>query len=424
MKKLRILVLTNIEWSDENAFGNTMSNLLGEMPDADIACLYRRNAKPKNNVCNKYYKISYSSVVKNFFHPQKIGEYQENLTLSDNEEVDTVQKREGKLVSFIHKWKLTRLAYRMEDFLLKNKCWENEKFKKFILDFNPNFIIGFTSALLMDGLLVESILKLIPKCKYITFLTDDLFGSNKSKKVRENLKKQILLANKRYAITESLKKRYEEIYGVDFEILRKGCSFETPVLKKNNQKIIITYAGNLLYGRANTLVRLAREIEEINKNSIHNFYLKIYSSTLVSDLQKRELSIEGASEFCGAEPYEKIKMFLQESDLVLHVESFEKKQKEIVKYSFSTKITDCLQSGSVLLAIGPEGLASIEAAKNIPGSVVINDLTKLGKVLLGVVNMDFYNEAMKTREYAKKHYGIKEIRAQLLETLNALATAD
>jgi len=72
---MRVLVLSNIEWSDNNAFGNTMSNLLGGLSNVEIASLYRRNSKPNNSVCKKYYKISYTSIIKNFFKKEKIGEY-------------------------------------------------------------------------------------------------------------------------------------------------------------------------------------------------------------------------------------------------------------------------------------------------------------------------------------------------------------
>lgn len=413
MGTLKILVLSNIEWSDENAFGNTMSNLLGDMSNVEIACLYRRNARPNNNVCKKYYQISYTSILKNFFTPQNIGIYFEAESTISNS-VKNIEKKEGKLIGLIHRWKLTRLVYRVEDFLFKRKSWENDNFKKFVREFQPDIIIGFTSALLMDRLLVESILNLVPTCKYVTFITDDLYGVNKSKRVKETIKKQMLSAHKIYAITTGLQEKYEQIYGVKIDILRKGCDLEHEILPKNNQEITITYAGNLLYGRANTLASLARAIKGINTQSTERkFFLKIFSPTMIKSEQKNALSIEGASEFYGARPYKEVKRILELSDLVLHVESFERKQQEVVKYSFSTKITDALQSGGVLFAIGPQGLASIEMTRAIPGTIVINETDEIEKALRDILTMNLYEEAVKIRAYAKKYYEIKGIRKRL-----------
>ncbi len=45
----------------------------------------------------------------------------------------------------------------------------------------------------------------------------------------------------------------------------------------------------------------------------------------------------------GPRSYDEIKHIMHEADVVLHVESFDEKSIETVKYSFSTKIIDCLQ---------------------------------------------------------------------------------
>ena len=51
---------------------------------------------------------------------------------------------------------------------------------------------------------------------------------------------------------------------------------------------------------------------------------------------------------------------LQNSDLLIHAESFDNEFKQIVKNSISTKIADSLASGVPIVAYGPEGIASID----------------------------------------------------------------
>ena len=69
---MNVLVVSGIEWSDSNAFGNTVSNLFASMPDVELASLYRRNTAPGNSVCTKYYRIPYNAIIKNFFKSDKI----------------------------------------------------------------------------------------------------------------------------------------------------------------------------------------------------------------------------------------------------------------------------------------------------------------------------------------------------------------
>ena len=70
---MKILYLSNIEWSDDNASGNTASNWFAGMKDMEFASIYRRNSMPNNSVCDKYYQITMTSIIKKFFHKEKIG---------------------------------------------------------------------------------------------------------------------------------------------------------------------------------------------------------------------------------------------------------------------------------------------------------------------------------------------------------------
>lgn len=74
--------------------------------------------------------------------------------------------------------------------------------------------------------------KYVPDSKIVTFIVDDIcsvFSSNKHKKIIEEQLKQ---ASKIYAITPSLKKKYEKLFDVEIDILTKGCDFSFSVTEK------------------------------------------------------------------------------------------------------------------------------------------------------------------------------------------------
>ena len=410
---MNILVLSNIEWSDNNAFGNTMSNLFSGISDMELASLYRRSSLPNNSVCKKYYKISVSSVLKKFFSPEKIGTYFEtdgkirnNVTESDDSE--------KKAISFIHKFKLNNILYFAEDLIFATKRWENDKFKSFINDFKPDIVFSFAKASKTHLLFINTVKKYCPECKCVSFIVDDICSSFKSKKHKKIIAGQLQQASKVYAITSSLKRKYEELFDVEIDILTKGCDFDLPVKEKHNPVKTIVYAGNLLYGRDKTLMELGKAIKEHNENSESKLFLKIYSPTIVDESVKDAMNVSGASEFMGAKPYNEIVEILNNADVVLHVESFDEEQKKVVMHSFSTKITDCMQSGSVLFSIGPEEVASIEATKNIEGAFCAVSIDEIGKVIKEIADSDLYENAKRTRVYAQDHFSIDKIRQKLV----------
>ena len=408
---MRVLLLSNIEWSDSNAFGNTMSNLFAGVPDVELASLYRRSSSPNNKVCKKYYKISVSSIIKNFFSPQRIGSYFENSVYAP---VSATVDSEKKAIGFIHKYNLNRIIYFIEDMLFATRRWENNKFKRFINDFQPDVVFSFAKASKTHLLFVNTVKKYMPQCKHVTFIADDIYAAFNSEKYRRIIAEQLKQASKIYAITPSLKRKYEELFDVEIDVLTKGCDFSLPVTKKQNSVKTIVYAGNLLYGRDKTLIKLGQEIKLHNENSDNKLLLKVYSPTVGDDSVKNAMNIPGASEFSGPKPYSEIVEIMNSSDVVLHVESFDEEQQKVVKHSFSTKITDCMQSGSVLFSIGPDGLASIEATKSIDGAFCAVNLDEIAETIKQIDDADLYERARSIRAYAIDNFAIEKIQQKLV----------
>ncbi len=421
---MKILYLSNIEWSDDNASGNTASNWFAGMEGMEFASIYRRNSMPNNSVCDKYYQITMTSIIKNFFHKEKIGkafsykEYQEQKVARDTSEKGTLERR---LINIIHRWKL-KSPYAIENVLFRSKRWDNDNFKRFIKDFSPDIVFSFIRASVQEPMFIKSILRICPTCKYVGFLADDVYGLATGYKERTAVEEQIKLADKVYAISDIMCKDYGRRFGTEITTLYKGCEFSLPIKQENNIPRKIVYAGNLYYGRDETLSKLVKVLGEHNKNSNIPIELEIYTTSSVGEKMKDYLNVEGVSRIVGARPYKEILEILNRADVALHVESFDEEQQQVVRYSFSTKITDCLQSGATLMVIGPEGLASVEYARNIPGALVVNDIGGLADAVKKIVNEDLIARAKQNREYAKEHLSIGRIRSGLMADFEELTS--
>jgi hypothetical protein len=90
-------------------------------------------------------------------------------------------------------------------------------------------------------------------------------------------------------------------------------------------------------------------------------------------------------------------------------------QAKTTRLSFSTKIIDCMQSGSCMMAIGPSNIASIKYLSNIDGVIVVNDIKMLGSLLKDIINDRncIIENSEKLNQYARIHHNINVNRKML-----------
>lgn len=410
--KMNILVISNIEWSDANAFGNTVSNFFVGF-DAEFSCVYRRSSMPNNSICQKYYTITTKDCLKNIFAKENIGrqfDYADTITAQTKKGNHSGTER--KLIGFMHRFGLSFLRD-VDDWLFCCRRWDNHRFRWFIESVKPDVVFTFISPSKPILQLLEAVKRYSPGCKIIASVVDDVYGVSRKAK-RRCIEKQIEMCNRLYGASEEICTEYGKLFNRTFAPLYKGCTFENHVVKKSSKKIHFVYAGNLYYGRAETLAALAAAIVKHNQTSSSKVELCIYTATEVSDKLRTKLHINGASMLCSSKPYAEIKKIMQDAHVVLHVESFEPKQIEVVKYSFSTKLIDCLQSGSVMMAIGPESIASIRYAAHVPGAVCVTDLAMLDGVVDALTTADLFSMAQATRQFAIKNHDAKELCRRLV----------
>lgn len=221
------------------------------------------------------------------------------------------------------------------------------------------------------------------------------------------------MSDKVYGISKEMCKAYEKEFGCKVSLLTKGCRLNTPKNYVNNP-LQFVYAGNLLYGRNEVLSVIAKCLDDINRDS-KKAELSIYTNTNITSKISKSLNIDGSSTLYNARPYDEIMGVMRKADVVLHVESFEPEQIKLVRYSFSTKITDCMQSGSAMMVIGPKGIASVEYPRKIDGVFVVDDLSLIGTTLREIVKAphQIVKRAKQLMEYAKTYHEITGIRSKL-----------
>lgn len=408
---MKVMIITNAVWDDNNSVGNTLSNWFSGWENCSFSCITYRSDIPNNKCCKDYYVVPPFEVIKNILTPQMIG------TRYNSDSIPTVFNKIEVGAKGVGGVKRTILRT-VIDFIYRLPLWRNSRYKKFINDINPDIVFLFAIA---DSFIYENVkyIKKHSNARIVISAEDDVYGAVTDKKgilskiEKKRLKKMFQIADKLYGASQLMCQAYSKQFNRDFQPIYKGCEFHS-IKNTVNNPIEIVYAGNLLYGRLDTLSLIANAIRKINRNE-QRMRLSIYSGTKVSEEKIRPINDGMSAIFCGLKPFDEIKSILNNSDITLHVESFQQDMQKLVRYSFSTKIIDCLQSGNTMMVVGPANIASVEYPRSIPGAIVVDKTNNLYEVLSEIANNPkvLLEAAKSINHYAKKHHDIENVRGRI-----------
>ena len=179
---------------------------------------------------------------------------------------------------------------------------------------------------------------------------------------------------------------YEKIFQQDLELLLAGTKkINKKSIIEKNKTLKMVYAGNLGLGRWNVLVELAKKIQKLN-NEKKVYSLDIYSSNRPSERIVKKLERYTNVIYKGSVSAEELTSILNKADILVHVESFEKKNRKRTKMSISTKIPNYLGLGKVLLAIGPEEVASIKHISSNKAGICVTEYKQLENKLKTILS--------------------------------------
>ena len=118
-------------------------------------------------------------------------------------------------------------------------------------------------------------------------------------------------------------------------------------------------------------------------------------------LAARYLAGEGLAvlEYNWRSGHKEIDIIAKERDVLVFVESLDRKYRNAARLSFSTKITDYLKSGKCVLAIGGEDIAPIDYFKRYDSAITATSYKEIKERL---IEMSADTEIIS--RYAKKAY--------------------
>ncbi len=355
---MKILVFTVTSWNSVVG-ANTWASLLEQYKgneDIEIQNICIRDEIPDNDICSKYFQISESKIIKSLFN-RKIKTGQEISTQKSPAASDTLQEHNERYEKMTKHRRYSMLL--MRELIWKLGKWNTKELRDFIDDFQPDIILHGMEGYVHLNRIIEFAAKRTG-AKAIGYIMDDNFTYKQSSEIgykilrffqKNSLKRLICLTSEFFAISPMTKREADNVLGIDCKVLTKPLN-DIPERRafKENPPYKMLYTGNLLIGRDESLLKLAKALKEINKDTV-NFTVDVYTPTQINPEYIPLLKESGVNVYEPI-PQSEVLSKQKDADILLFLEDTDGKDAKTARLSFSTKITDYLSTGNIIFTVG------------------------------------------------------------------------
>lgn len=429
---MRILLLTDEVWNDKIHGNNGLTNWFEGFP-AELAHIYLDSGIPHNRCCSRYYQITDKMMLRSIVTGCRAGRRFE-YHIEDVPEEDAFPEQENKAFYFFMKRIATESTRLLRDWIWLLGRYDMEEIKDFINDFNPDIIFTLRYAS-RKMLRFERLVSQLTDCPMIAFTGDDEYRLLQLHLspiywlrricLRRYFRRTIPIYRKYYMLSELQADLYHRQFHIETDILRKCGDFSEEFhIKGWHSPIRLVYAGKIYCNRWKTLLQIKAALERINEYEIR-MVLHIYTKDRITKRRRRQLS-DGRSTFL-MKPVDanRLKVIYQEADIALHVEAFDIKNRWLTRYSFSTKIIDCLASSCTVVAICPEEHAGYQYLKGQDAAICISRNEKIYPCLRKLVLKPkiLYRYQKKAWECGVHYHKREIVREKLYQDMQSICKA-
>lgn len=426
----KVLIVSRGVWDDSKGTSSTLSNIFSDYNPDKLAQIYIETKTPNTKCCKKFFQISEISLLYKLLHWRTKAGKVIDITEAFVETNEKFAQNEDKLFSFIRKRRFYIFKL-FREILWALNGWKSKELRSFILAFDPDVIWLDGSTEIFLNRLYKYVLEVAQKPSLFYFMDDNytyksVIGNHYLYRffLRIITRQLVSKCDKLFVISPKMKREFDKEFGVDSILVTKSIDFSNLSFKnlEVHQPIRMAYLGQLIYGRIHSIIILAKALDTINLDEI-KIQLSIYTNNFIPEKIRGKLICKNSVIFKNTVPYDKIHNVIGENDLLLFVESLNRKYNKDARLSFSTKITDYLSSGKCILAIGPDDSASIEYFKTEDAALVATKEVEILPLLQQLFSTNII------QEYAKKSYntGFKNhekaiMNAKVFKELSDLAS--
>lgn len=439
-KEKKILIIADAAWEDHNNIGNTFSNIFSKWDPDNLAIVYARPNLPCTDHCNHHFQISENRLLKSIYNRKiKTGlevQSQDKIVKSNSYKIHNLEieaEKGKKIYGFFTKFRLN-IFLLLREFLWILGKWNTPELNDFIDDYSPDIIFSLASPnAYMNRIQRYCVSRLnIP---HVIYFVDDITSFNQFSlnpmfwvvRTMSNLsiKNTLRTVSHVYTITDYQKQYLGKYFLKNISLLTKGIDIENMTCEFNvenyekNKHLRYVFAGNIYAGRWNTLVQIARTLQDLGGT------LDIYTVNKLTVKQKSDVENISTLRLKNPVKPEQVPGLLKTYDVLVHVESFNIKDRYATKMSFSTKIVDYMATGRPILAVGWEKSYSIKYLKEHGAANVITNIRNLKYGMKKFDSIEFNRELTKNAyDLLVLNHDIKKIQDEFKINTEILIQGD
>lgn len=363
MEKNRLLIISNNVLSDIRNNGKTILSYIDSLPKSIVKQLYLSEEKP-SVVGYEYFQLSDKDVLRGMFCRKKRGRVaQATETVGMLATQKPAIKNRTNLFRQIREW-------------IWWKKWKSPQLLRWLDEYKPTavFFVGG------DCCFAYEICRFIVKrynARLSLYITDDyvmprkkesIIGAHRRRAIKGQIRKTLALSSAFFTVSNPMRIAYREEFGCDSDLIVNLTEplKDDEIKRENDAPLTLSYIGSIYYGRDETLAAIARAIQEHNQNTQgRKALLKVFTIQPPEKHICDKVFIDGASEYGSALDREGVKRQLNESDILVFVESFNDSEIEKTKYSLSTKVTEYMSVCKPIFAVGPKQVGSMDYLSDV-----------------------------------------------------------
>lgn len=421
---MKVLIISHCQLSVNYSIGKTLASLFSAFNKNELCQLYVHAGLPDIDICESYYRLTDKDVIKGVF---RFGAKGNEVSAMGNDTDNAFRKSTKPL-------RAIKLKELLRDAIWKASPWFGKDLRTWLDKEKPTciFVAVGSGKFLYDIALKISKVYNIP---VITYVCDDYYfdrtdrsltGKIWSRKLRKKSDRLFTSSKAIVSICPKMSEIYRNTFYTQTYTVMTGASINKRKEFNKNEKVKnLNYFGKLSLRRYESIFDIGKTLDEINLSDCENFVLNIYCGGITEEMKMFFNGVKAIRfhDFVRGEDF--VREFLT-SDLLLHVESFDERMKERVKYSVSTKIADSLASGIPLFAYGPCGIASMDYLAENSAAITVMDKNQLKNGLRDALyNNELRNKTIENAEMlADKNHNTdivsQTVKTIILKTVNAV----
>ena len=428
----RVLIMDHNAFHEKKNNGKTKSALFSGYPKDKLAQFYIFNESPSYTVCGNFFRMTdYDILRANVRFKTASGRV---LTEWDDIKPEHLYVTNQDDLKGLHRILYKAMENRLPSIELarevawRKSIWQASDLIQWLDEYNPQVIFTLGSNCVFFHKIIHWI-KQRYNTKLFLYSTDDytFVRSVVSPIAWINhfrymywFKKSIAKAEKFYAISPAMKKEYVN----RFKILNAGlltnsiseCEL-TPEPVQGGNYIRLIYAGGMHYNRWKVLSWLGDCLEQLQKEGCYGI-LDIYCPSLPSRKIIEALTKFSCVNYKGSLNSEALRNEINKSNVLVHVEAFDRASIKKTRLSLSTKIPEYMMSNRCILAIGPNKVASMQYLKENNAALCINSLKDMKDIQHHLFDSKFRGVMGKSaRKIAMQNHSLLKMQQELFNDL-------